>query len=92
MRERLKFIFSQAWDFLRPLIVVLLTEGGLYFMQIANDAVQYAQSQGGTGAEKKDIAVQYFKDSFYGSGLEVGTSIMNSLIEAAVLRMKANVE
>jgi len=82
---------SEAWNFLRPFILVLLSQGGKILMSAALEAVQAASTMtGATGAQKRDAAFEIVKSKLAGAGMEMATSVINSAIEAAVLKIKEN--
>jgi hypothetical protein len=89
MIEKLKFIMSDAWLFLRPFILVLLSQGGRLLMSAALEAAQAANNRkGATGAQKRDAAFTLIVEKLASSGMEMTAAVVNQAIEAAVLKLK----
>jgi hypothetical protein len=92
MWEKIKFMASGMWDFLRPLIRVFLSAIGPVLAQAASTAVQVAATKAITSAEKKDnaysaIVVELEKQGFR-YGADFSASMVNAAIEAAVQGLK----
>ena len=56
MFEKIKFLASSMWSFLRPLIKVFLSEIGPVLAQAATAAVQAAAVKAINGSEKREGA------------------------------------
>lgn len=92
MIERIKFLASGMWDFLRPLIRVFLSSIGPILAQAASAAVQVAAAKAISSTEKKDsaysaIVVDLEKQGFK-YGADFTASMVNAAIEAAVQGLK----
>lgn len=92
MIERIKFLASGMWDFLRPLIRVFLSSIGPILAQAASAAVQVEAAKAISSAEKKDsaysaIVVDLEKQGFK-YGADFTASMVNAAIEAAVQGLK----
>ena len=90
MFEKMKFILSQAWDFLAPFIRQMMTAAGPILMNAALTAVTQttASMQTADGAAKRAAAFDMIKDDLEQQGLALATSTINAAIEAAVLKLK----
>lgn len=91
MFEKMRFIMSQVWDFLAPLIRAMMTEAGPVLARAAMDAVASVATsmQSADGPDKRAAAFDQIKDSLARQGIALATSTINAAIEAAVLRIKA---
>jgi hypothetical protein len=93
MLEKLKFITSSAWHFLRPLIAIFLTQVGPILAQAATAAVADQAGRAVAGYEKRAGAYTDIERQLLTAGIAVGTdvtsSMINAAIEAAVLKLKA---
>lgn len=85
MLDKLKFLISGAWEFLKPIIILFATETGKQLAAIAIAAVKSAAAQSNlSGREKRDYAFQQIKSDMP----KLGESAINLAIEVAVQRMK----
>lgn len=86
----LKAVSSGVWDFILPFIKVLLTQAGQALAQTALDVVkQVAENYAAApGAEKKTIAFNMITDNLAKQGVQIGASMINAAIEAAVQKIK----
>jgi hypothetical protein len=93
MWEKIKFITSSAWDFLRPFIAIFLSQIGPILVQAATAAVAAQAQRAISGAEKRDGAYGAIEGQLLQAGFAVGTdvttSMINAAIEAAVAKLKA---
>ena len=95
MMERVKFIWSWLWAFLKPFIRTFLTEVGRAVLMSARSAVLVAGSMPeGTSNEKRRKAAfaaieRDMKNIGYDIGFQVTESMINSAIEVALLGVKA---
>jgi len=89
--DRLKFLFSEAFSFLKPFIKVLLTQSGLILMRAAQEAVMAVENdmRGLEGAKKREAAFEIIQDKLKDAGVEIMSSAVNSAIEAAVLKLNS---
>ena len=91
MTQKLKFILSEASAFLLPFIKILLAQGGRLLMAAALEGVQAASTmKGASGPEKRNAAFEIVKAKLVSQGVEMAASVINSAIEAAVLKIKEN--
>ena len=90
--ERLKFVASGVFDFLLPFIKQLITDEGKMLIQVTIQAVTTAATTmpNATGAEKRDAVFAMIVTKMASSGYQIATSVINSAIETAVLKIKAD--
>lgn len=89
MLEKIKFLMSQAYEFLLPFIKILLSEVGQALIDASLEAVRAANSMpGATGAQKRDAAFEIIKNKMASAGVEVAARTINQAIEAAVAKVK----
>ena len=88
MKEKLKFIFSNIWDFLLPKLKLLLSKSGVVIIDIALMAVKTAAASDLSSEQKRQLAVSYAKNQLSTKGIEIGTSMLNSLIEDAYQKIR----
>lgn len=92
MWEKIKFFLSDVWVFLQPFVEQLLSDSGKVLARAALSAVTaVAQNMiGSTNEEKRQAAFEMILDDLKVSGIEIGTSVINAALEAAVVKMKAS--
>ena len=92
MWEKMKFLASGMWDFLRPLIRIFLSKMGPVLAAAAKTAVQVAAAKAISNAEKKDSAYKDILVALETQGFQMGAdfteSMVNAAIEAAVQGLK----
>ena len=89
MFEKLKFLSSSVWDFLRPLIAILLSSVGPILIEAATNAVLAAQQiPNATGDEKRAAATKAVVEVLTKKGFEVGVAVVNAAVENAVVALK----
>ncbi len=90
MIEKLKFIASGAWAFLRPIILIFLSQAGPILIAAATEAVAAAASlpASATGEQRREAAFNIILREVTAKGISVGTSVINACIEAAVIKLK----
>jgi hypothetical protein len=95
--EKTKLIFSEAFnqvfDYLLPIIKLLLTEAGRFVMQVAMDAVLEAEkalTEPGSGPEKFERAEGAVKAALDNAGMNLALHLIHTAIQTAVTRMKAS--
>ncbi len=88
--EKVKFFSSEAFDFLKPFIKVLLSNAGKILAAAAVDAVKVVASTYGDsdGETKRKEAFNLIEDHLKQEGINLGTSMINLAIEAAVSKLK----
>jgi hypothetical protein len=89
MVERLKFLSSWAWGFLRPLVIALLSDQGRKLAEAAREAVELMEITELDGDTKRRHAVEMIKTYLSNFGIAVRTSIINAAIEAALLELRS---
>ena len=85
---KIQFIMSQMWEFLKPFIMVLMSKIGLVLADAAMNAVTAAAASALDNSEKRAYAFDIIIDDLKQHGIEIGTSVINLAIEAAVAKMK----
>ena len=88
--DKLKFLLSSAWEFLLPLIKVLMTDAGAVLSKAASDAVSIVAvtCTDKTGAEKREIAFKSIVTTLAAAGIVLSKSFINAALEAAVVKLK----
>ena len=81
---------SDIMAFLMGVAKAIESSGGQALILAATTAVQAAEAQGGTGAEKLAAAKDSVTQSLTSQGIVVIEGAVNAGIEAAVAQMKAN--
>jgi hypothetical protein len=95
MLERLKLITSSIWGFIAPFIRIFLSAAGPALAAAATKAVTAtAQYYAGDSSKtKRDVAYDLIVSDLRRQGVEIGTqvttSMVNAAIEAAVQNFKA---
>lgn len=88
MWEKMKFLASSMWTFLRPLIRQFLTAVGPLLATAAQSAVAVAGAKAISSTEKRDFAFKQIVVALEMQGLEMGKDfsarMVNAAIEAAV--------
>lgn len=89
--ERLRFIMSQIWDFLRPFILQMMSQAGQVLAQSAMAAVAAVavSMQEADGEAKRRQAFDLIQADLTKAGIQIAASTINAAIEAAVVKMKA---
>lgn len=83
--------FKGLLSYVLPLLKAAASSGGRVLFDIVSDAVEKAQENGGSGDEKRDYARKYALREFRTNGLkEIGDSLLNALIENAVIALKGS--
>lgn len=88
--DKFKFIMSELWDFLKPVILFLMSEVGKALATSAMTAVKVVAENMGkdSNADKRDAAFRMITNDLKSKGIEVGASAVNMAIEAAVQKLK----
>lgn len=95
LKDKLKLLFSSAWDFLVPFVRLFLSRAGQEVLPLALLAVRrMAETMGqADGEAKRTAAFEQIKADAARKGLTVGvdvtTSLINAAIEVAVQSLKA---
>lgn len=88
--EKLKFLMSGLWSFLQPIIKVFLSDIGPVLISAATAAVAEMAATDKTGDEKKAAAVAAVTSALTSQGVTVATHLINTTIETAVAKLKAD--
>ena len=86
--SKIKMFFSDVEDFLWPFIKQFLISSGPIVLAAAQKAVLALVASSMTGAEKRDEAFRLILEDLKEQGIQAGTALINSAIEAAVARIK----
>ncbi len=89
MWEKVKFIMSQLWEFLKPFIKILMSEFGQALADAAMKAVLFASSQDMSNSDKRDTAFKMIMEDLKTKGISVSSSVIYTAIEVAVQKLKA---
>ena len=84
MWEKLKFLASGMWDFLRPLIRIFLSAMGPVLASAAKTAVQVAAAKAISNTEKKNTAYKDILVALETQGFQMGADFTESTINAAI--------
>ena len=90
MLTYIKAVTSGIWAFILPFLKTLLTQAGQILAQTAMDvvkqvAVNYSNEP---GEAKRVIAFNMITDSLTKQGIQIGASVINTALEAAVQKLK----
>ena len=86
--DKLRFLMSELWLFLQPIIKVFLSDIGPILISTATAAVAEMSKTDMTGAEKKEAAFNAIKSALMKEGIKVASHIINTTIETAVAKLK----
>jgi len=88
--DKVKFLMSSIWEFLLPLIRVLMTNGGEVLAKAASDSVRIVAvtCTDKTGAEKREVAFKMILATLTAAGITLSKTFVNAALEAAVVKMK----
>jgi len=90
MWERLMLLTSNIWQFVRPAVLMLLTETGKALAAAAITAVQQAQANPNlSGAQKRAQAAASIKADMERASYSVAESAINVTLEMALQKLKA---
>jgi len=89
--DRIKFLFSGIYQFLKPFILILMTHGGMLLMQAASEAVTACATNmaSSPGAEKRAVAYDMIVDRLRLDGITLASFVVNAAIEAAVIKLQS---
>jgi len=87
---KLKFAFSKIWDFLMPFIKAFLSDIGVLLARTAMEVVTEIQKDMpvANGDDKRREAFKRIEEKLKGQGIQIGASLINAAIEAAVQKIK----
>jgi hypothetical protein len=85
--DEIRFLTSEAWDFLLPIIKIFMSKIGPVLMTSALKAVQVAASSGLKGGEAQKVAYNEILKDLEAQGISAATSTINSAIEAAYQKL-----
>lgn len=88
--QKIKFFFSWLWTFLKPMIVVFLSELGRAVAEAATAAVIEAANlpEGTTNEARRKTAFSLTSKTLTDAGLVARDSMINAAIEAALQALK----
>jgi LL-H family phage holin len=88
--DKVKFVLSGVYEFLKPFIMQLLSEGGKILIIAAKEAVSAVATdmKDSPGEEKRKAAFAIIQKHLSTAGVTMATAVINSAIEAAVVRLK----
>jgi len=89
MWSAFKLYMSKVWAWIKPAVMVILSELGRKALAIAIDVVQEVALKDMTSDEKRSEAFEMIKTKLEEQGKEAGTSLINLAIELAVQRLKS---
>lgn len=92
MLVQIKFIMSKMWIFLRPFIIILLSQVGPLLAEAAMAAVTVAADINVSDSEKREKAYELIAEDLRSKGVIVTASVINMAIEAAVQKLKESAE
>ena len=83
-----QIIFSSIWAFLKPVLIMLVQQASKEIMEMVLNTVQAMAATDLTNEEKRKEAFYQIKENLKAEGKELGSSMINLLIEIAVARLK----
>jgi hypothetical protein len=89
--QKMKVVFSKMWDFLAPFVMIFLSGAGKALAASAMKAVAQVAADLSiiSSDEKRQAAFKAITQELAAQGIELGTSVINAAIEAAVAKLKA---
>lgn len=88
--DRLKFIMSGVWEFLKPIITVFLSDMGPLLIKATTAAVEEMANTTMSGDEKRSAAFEAIQRTMLSEGFDVASHVINATIETAVAKLKAD--
>jgi len=87
----LRLLTSNIWEFVKPFLVILLSNSGQILAQAAMNAVtNVALAYGNSsGEQKRQLALDSVGKELQRQGIEMGASVINMALEAAVQKLKS---
>jgi len=90
MWERILLLTSNIWQFIRPAVLMLLTETGKALAAAALTAVQQAQANPQlSSSQKREQAAASIKKDMEAASYSVAESAINVALELALQKLKA---
>ena len=80
--------FSKLWVILKPIVMMLIQHVSKEVMEMVIETVRALASTDLTNEEKRKKALYQIKENLKVEGKELGSSVINLLIEIAVQRLK----
>lgn len=91
MWEKIKFVTSSVWDFIKPTVIFLLTAAGKAAMKSAAIAVRAAAERSDLGGkEKAALAFDLIKTDLTTQGIDLLDRHINKAVELAYERLCAD--
>ena len=87
----IKLAMSSVWTFLLPFLQTMLTSAGQILAASALSAVKQVAADPTmiTDIQKRDMAFALIVKNLETQGIQLGTSVVNAALEAAVLKLKS---
>jgi hypothetical protein len=89
MWAAIKLYWSKIWTYIKPAVMVLLTEVGKRALAIALDVCTQLATSDLSSSEKRDAAFKQIGDKLAEEGHTAASSLINLAIELAVQKLKA---
>ena len=89
MFEKIKIVMSAIFNELIPFFKQFLSEYGTIVLQIAGTVVMDLATSKLSSEQKREAAFVAIKEELIKKGIEVGSRVINSAIEAQVAKLKA---
>lgn len=90
MWEKMKILMSTVWEFLLPFFRQMMTESGQILANVAMNAVTAVAKGELSDSDKRTAAFNIIISQLEKQGIELGTSLINAAIEAAVQKLKSS--
>jgi hypothetical protein len=89
--DRIKFLFSEVYQFLKPFITLLMTQAGRLLIQVAYDTVIATEKYmaGEPGPEKHTTAYKTIVNQLKREGIVMAAAVVDIAIKMAVLKMQS---
>jgi hypothetical protein len=88
MIERMRFLASWAWAFLRPLIRELLSDRGRLLADVARQVVGDLEDSELSGPERRAVATERIRDHIREVWADVPSVLLHAVIEAAIVHLR----
>jgi hypothetical protein len=89
MWESIKVFFNSVFAWLKPIVMAVISFASKEILDAALDVVKQLAMTDLTNEEKREAAFDQIKEMLKAEGKEVGSSMINLLIELAVQKLKA---
>lgn len=85
---KIKAVSSDVWQYIKPMVVLLLTTVGKELMAAAIAAVTKAAKSGLSNSAKREMAYQQIRSDMVAAGYQAAESAINLALEMAVQKIK----